>query len=309
MIYIIIMKSSHLRSFDLNLLVALEALLAERNVSRAAESVGVTQSAMSHMLARLRAAFGDPLFVRVPGGIRPTPRAEAIARPLAAVLADLRQITAPPTAFEPSAARRVFQVVTDDYLERILLPKFLAHLWQQAPGIDVDIATVSNHPADDLISGRADLIISVAGVLGSLPGAFAQKLFDERFVCAIRKGHPLAAKPLTAAQFAGLFHVLVAPRGRAGSIVDKVLAKQGRRRRVAVTVPHFLAAPDIVRATDAVVTLGARLAKALSQGLVLVPPPVPLPGFTVVMYWHERNNADPAHQWFRAQLAHVARRI
>lgn len=303
------MKSSHLRSFDLNLLAALEALLAERNVSRAAESVGVTQSAMSHMLARLRTAFGDPLFVRVPGGIRPTPRAEAIAHPLAAVLADLRQLTAPPTAFEPSATRRVFQVATDDYLERILLPQFIAHLWQRAPGIDVDVTMVPHHPADDLIAGRSDLIISVAGVLGSLPGAYTQKLFDERFVCALRKGHPLAGKPLTVAQYAGLLHVLVAPHGRAGSTVDKALAKQGRRRRVAVTVPHFLAAPEIVRATDAVVTLGARLAKALSQGLVLVAPPVPLPGFTVVMYWHERNNADPAHQWFRAQLAKVARRI
>ena len=121
--------------------------MAEHNVTRAAERLGVTQSAMSHMLARLRTALADPLFVRVPGGVKPTPRAEAMAQPLALALADIAKAIAPPQAFIPNRAKRRFTIATVDYLERILLPKLLSRLWREAPGIDIRITAVGDRPA------------------------------------------------------------------------------------------------------------------------------------------------------------------
>ncbi len=306
MIVMEITNSAHLRQTDLNLLKALDALLAERSVTRAAERLGLTQSALSHILVRLRAAFADPLFVRVPGGIEPTPRAEAMTRPLAAALAELARVIAPPEAFDPARSRRHFVIATDDYLELILLPKLLARLWRDAPGISMAITPVGDRPDADLVGGKLDALISVSGALGTLPGTYLQKLFDERFVCVLRKDHPAADAPLTIDQFAALPHALVAPRGRAGSIVDKALARLGKRRRVALEIPHFLAAPAIVRQTGVILTIGERLARMMSDGLALMQPTLGLPGFAVALFWRERHHSEPAHRWFRAITAEVA---
>jgi len=309
MIDIVIMNNAHVVQFDLNLLLALNALLEEGNVTRAGERIGVTQSAMSHALARLRAALGDPLFVRVPGGMKPTPRAAAMAEPLSRALADLGRALAAPAVFVPANSRRRFVVVTDDYLERLLLPRIMSRIWEHAPGIDVQVVPVDTRLANDLISGRSDVIISVQGVVGKLPGAFTQHLFEERFVCLVRSGHPLARQKLTLERYVAFPHVLVAPAGKPGSIVDTALARVQLRRRVALTVPHFLAAPHIVAESDMVLTVGERLARGLGGAFSVLVPPLKLPTFHVALYWHERNQIDPAHQWFRAQISEAAHRL
>ncbi len=303
------MKNLHLRQFDLNLLKALDVLLAERNVTRAAERLGLTQSAMSHTLARLRTAFGDALFVRGPGGVKPTPRAEAISHSLARALFDLTHIIEPPGAFDPFRARRRFSIATDDYLERLLLPRLLSRLWATAPSIDVDVVPVKDRPGESLASGIPDLIVSVSALKKQMPGAHMEHLFDEHFVCVVREGHPLAGRKLTLDRFTTLSHVLVAPQGKPGSVVDTELAKSGRRRRIAVTVPHFLAALHIVRECDAVLTIGERIVRHDPIGLRLCKPPLALPHFSVAAFWHDRNHMDSAQAWFRALVAETARTI
>lgn len=303
------MQDVHLRRLDLNLLVVLEALISERSVTRAADRLGLTQPAVSHALGRLRKSLGDPLLVRVPRGMELTPRAQAIARPLARALDDLAAAVRPPAQFEPASASRRFRIATDDYLERLLLPKLLARLWRAGPGIDIEVTTAGPRSGHELADGPLDAVIAPTGVIGRLPGAYTQHLFDERFVCLSRARHPAIGRKLTLDDYVSLPHLLVSPGGRPGSVVDSALARLGLRRRVAITVPHFLAALPIVRQSDAIVTIGRRLALASREGLRIHAPPLELPGFDVSLFWHERDHADPAHIWFRRMVAGTARAI
>lgn len=303
------MQDMHLRRLDLNLLVALNALIAERSVTHAAERLGLSQPAVSHTLARLRKALGDPLLVRSPRGMDLTPRAQAIASPLARALEDLAGAVRPLAPFDPARATRRFRIATDDYLERLLLPKLLADMWQEGPGIGVEASIAGPRSGHDLADGVVDAVIAPAGVVGRLPGAYTQHLFDERFVCLSRVEHPTIGRRLTLDTYVALPHLLVSPGGRPGSIVDAALAKLGLRRRVAVVIPHFLAAPPIVRQSDAIVTLGRRLALASGEGLRIHPPPLELPDFAVALFWHERDHGDPAHIWFRRMVAGAAKAI
>jgi DNA-binding transcriptional LysR family regulator len=301
------MQDVHLRRLDLNLLVVLQALLAERSVTRAAERLALSQPAVSHALARLRRSFGDRLLVRTPHGMKPTPRAKAMAEPLERALADLTRAVSSPGEFDPRRARRRFHMATDDYLELVLMPRLLARVWRDAPGIDIRVHSVGARSGHDLAEGSIDFIVDPLEVLGQLPGAYSQRILDERFVCIVRAGHPVLGKPLTAKAFASLSHALVAPAGRPGSIVDTALGKLGLRRRVAIAIPHFIAAPAIIRETDAVATLPRRIALTLGDGLVLIEPPIALPTFTIETVWHERNHNDPAHAWLRGCISEVSR--
>jgi DNA-binding transcriptional LysR family regulator len=301
------MQDVHLRHLDLNLLVVLQALLAERSVTRAAERLALSQPAVSHALARLRRSFGDRLLVRTPHGMEPTPRANAMAEPLERALADLTRAVSSPGEFNLRRARRRFHVATDDYLELVLMPRLLARVWREAPGIDIRVHSVGARSGHDLAEGRIDFIVDPLEVLGQLPGAYSQRILDERFVCIARAGHPALGRRLTAKAFASLSHALVAPAGRPGSIVDTALGKLGLRRRVAITIPHFIAAPAIIRETDAIATLPQRIAQTLSDGLALFEPPMVLPSFTIETVWHERNHNDPGHAWLRGCISEVAR--
>lgn len=298
--------------FDLNLLRALQALLAERHVTRAAARLGITQPAMSHALARLRTTLADPILVRTRAGMAPTPRAEAIGAHLERVLADVDELVATPAAFDPSTSTRRFRVATSDYIELVLFPKLLARVWEEGPSIDVRVVNLGLTMGDHLTQGEVDLGIGPLGTFRSLPrGTKAQKLFDDEFVCVLREDHPFAKRRMTLDDFCALPHALVSPSGQSGSYVDTALAKLGRTRRVAVELPHFLVAPHIVQETDAVLTLAKRLADVLAPmlGLRRVPPPIEVPGFTMSMVWHERNHADPAHTWLRGALTKVAAKL
>ena len=188
------------------------------------------------------------------------------------------------------------------------MPTLLARLARSAPGIDIWVKSVPEDPIACLASGEVDLIITpLRGPLRS--GIVHERLFDERFVCVVRRGHPLAKKRLTLARYLSLPHALVAPRGQRGSFVDDALAAVGKRRRVACTVPHFLVAPYVIANTDMILTLAERVARtfATQLPLVVLPPPLELPGFTMSQSWHERSATDAGHTWLRALLLEIAR--
>ena len=307
------MHEMHLGSVDLNLLVVLDALLAERNVTRAAAKIGITQSATSHALARLRALMGDELLVRGRDGMTPTIRGEALAAPVRRALDEIARALASPRTFDPWTATGKAVISSTDYGELLLLPRLAARFAREAPGIDLRVVSGDEDFASPLSSGAIDLAIGPMRPDHERPGIYGRKLFDERFVCVVRKGHPLAQKKMTLARFTAASHALISPRGTEGGFVDDALAKLGLRRRVAVAVPHFLIAPHVVAATDLVLTLAARVATVLAGplGLTTLAPPheLGIAGFTMSAMWHERTHADPMQRWVREKIVEEAAAI
>ena len=301
------MHDVHLAGVDLNLLVVLDALLAERSVTRAARRVGLSQSAASHALARLRALVHDPILVRAPrGAMVPTPRALALEAPVRQALAALSSALAAEPAFEPARARRTFRLAASDYAELVLLPPLLERLLTVAPGLDLWVVQAGEAMVDDLAVGRADLAL-VPLRSEATPGFYQRRLFEERFVCVVRAGHPLTRKRMSLARFIAYPHVLIAPRGQPGSWIDDQLLSMNKRRRIAVAVPHFLVAPHLLGTTDLVLTLAARVAGhfARDRRLAVLETPLDIPGFTLGALWHERSHHDPAHRFLREELAAV----
>lgn len=297
------MNKIELSRLDLNLLVTLSVLLEERSVTAAGRRLGRTPSAMSHALGRLREMIGDPLFVRVGHRLQPTPAAEALAAPLhdtlSAVDALLRQ-----APFEPSRAERSFRIIASDYLQRALLPGLVARLRVEAPGVDLRVLPVVPNLDAALADDSADLAL---GVSFSAPERLKMRaLCPDRFVCVARPEVWSCGEDVAA--WAALPHALVTPSLTLGGTVDRALAERGLRRRVVITLPHFLAAIALVEASDLVVTLPERLARALAPpGLLIRPPPVPLAPLELVSLWHPRVHADPTHRWLRELVADSAR--
>jgi DNA-binding transcriptional LysR family regulator len=306
------MHRMNLSSLDLNLLLVLRALLAERSVTRAAKVVGLSQPATSHALSRLRAVLGDPLFVRAGKALVPTPRAESLAVPLEAALVDLERALTGPAPFDPATAKRSFTVATSDYGALVLLAPLLARLSRLAPNIDLRVRDPGTSTgAEWLASGEVDVAFTPALSGFDPPGTRAQRLFSERFVCLVRKGHPRVKEKLTLKAYAELPHAFIAPRGTRGGVVDDVLRERGLERRVALLLPGFLVAPQVIARSDLIVTLGERVARSYAGFLPLriLQPPVPLPGFSFQQVWHERVHADPAQAWLRSEIAQAAREV
>lgn len=294
-----------LKGIDLNLVVALDALLAERHVTRAAQRLGVTQSAASHALARLRDLLGDPLLVRGPrGALMPTPRATELAPAVHRVLDDLAGVLLGATAFDPLTATHAFRIGTADYIELVLLPSLVERLARTGPRIDLWVHSFGSWGDDELATGALDLWMGPPRRASRPAGSYEKVLFEETFTCVMRKDHPLAGGRLTLARYAAANHVLVAPRGTPGSLVDDALAAAGKTRRIAVVVPHFLVVPHIVAASDVIATLPTRMASALAEplGLLTMPPPVEVPPFQMAMAWHERLHVDARHRWLRDEI-------
>lgn len=236
--YIISMNEVHLGAFDLNLLVALDALLTERSVTKAAARIGITQSAASHSLSRLRTLTGDELLVRSRDGMVPTTRAEAMRAPLRRSLDEITSTLSAPQAFDPKTTRlRVF-IGSSDYAELVLLPAVIARLVSEAPGVEVRVLPVGQDPGSELATGKLDLIIMPVPRGDEAQGIRGRQILDDRFVCIARRAHPLAKKRgLTLSSFAGAAHALVSPWGMEGGYVDDALARLGLRRTVAIAVP------------------------------------------------------------------------
>ncbi|HEY1549870.1 MAG TPA: LysR family transcriptional regulator [Kofleriaceae bacterium] len=292
---------------DLDLLRAFATLHHERHLSRAAIRVGLSQPAMSRVLGRLRVAFGDPLFVRTPRGMLPTSRADELAPQVLAVLDAAGKLIRPP-AFDPATLARTFTIGVSDFFDAELIPRLIEILAREAPGVAITTRPPADDIADALAGGRFDLLL---GVRESVPAdAQITKLYDETFVCAVRRDHPRVGKRLSIERFVAERHLLIAPGGNPGSRVDTALAARGLSRRVVARVHTFLSAPAIVASSDLILTAPRRVLEPLAKpfALRLLPPPVDVAGFSLFAAWHPRVHGDPAHAWFRAVLGAASKR-
>ena len=302
------MQRMHISGIDLNLAVVLRALLDERNVSRAARKLGLSQSATSHALARLREVLRDPLFVRTRTGLVPTVRAESMAVAVRSAVSALEASFFATPPFDPSTARRTFRVRPSDYVEYLMVPRLLERLAQVAPNMDLWTRPAATEPTLALERGQLDLLIQPTRTREETPAFRMEELWDDEFVGVMRRGHPLAQRRLTLERFAAASHALIAPTGQPGGFVEDALAKHGLSRRIVFTTPSFLVAPHVVAATDLLLIAPARIAVAFAKPLALLTfaPPIDLPGFRVAMFWHDRHDADPAHRFVRREIARVA---
>jgi DNA-binding transcriptional LysR family regulator len=290
------MHDVHLSAVDLNLLVALDALMRERHVTRAAKRVGLTQSAMSHALARLRELFGDELLVRTPRGMEATVRGVALAPMVREALAQVSRVLAPRESFDPLTLEREFVIATADYGAMVLVPALLARLRVVAPRVKLRVMLPTLDAEAELSRGTVDLTWN-ARPPPLPPRLMASKLWDDRFVCVVRRDHPRVGKRMTLARFLELDHAQIAVRGLPGGPVDDALAAIGKERRVVFFVAHFLVAPRIVAESDLVLVLAERMARLFEKELRLkvLPVPVLVSGFEIWQLWHPRMQSDPAH--------------
>jgi len=298
-----------LKDLDLNLLRTLDVLIEERQVSRAALRLGVSQPAVSHALGRLRRHFGDMLLVRQGQEMMLTPRAEELAAPLRQVLAEIRQLTGP-ARFDPALAQGRLRIACTDYALAIVMPHVLDGLAREAPGLSIAYSHISGEMFEQLESGFLDLCLSGQASYRELQ---LEVLFQERFVLAVRADHPLAHEPLTVERFVQWPHVMVDVVHSRLHGIDERLAALSLQRRIALRMPSFLAAAFFARDSDTVVPLPERIAAlyAGSMGLALLQPPpeLDLGAFDYVQAWHPRRNDDPQHRWLRGLVRNAGARI
>lgn len=292
-----------LADLDLNLLVALEALLAEANVTRAAAALGVTQPTMSRSLQRLRAHFGDDLLVRSGRGLVRTERGERLQARVRHSLAALRRVLADDDEFDPAAGARSFHVAAPDVLGVWLLPAFVGRLRAAAPHVDLTMHPMAPHEvAAQLDAGSLDVAFGATPRTGA--GLMRRVVGRDPWVSLVRRGHPAVGERLDRATFVGLPHALASPAGAGPGAVDRALAAAGAARRVALRSAFFVSVAMAAAESDLVVTLprtaGLRLARMLD--LRAFAPPLVLEPVKIQAAWHERADAAPAHRWFRREL-------
>lgn len=293
-------QKSLTRQLDLNLLALFDAVFKAGSLTAAGERLGLSQPAVSYGLARLREAYGDPLFVRVRKGVLPTPFAEGLAATVDAALQMLHGTLDKPT-FEPDRAQRAFQVVMSDAGESYFLPRLSSVLQAGAPGVSIQTLSLeSDEMADGLASGKVDLAF---GFLPSLDKRFHQKaLFTERYVYVMHSGHEALKGPLTRQRLRTLRHVIAgAPGTPHMAAVEKVLSGPQLRAPIAMRLQSFLPIGAIVADTDMVGIVPSNLARLLGRNLKVqaADSPVALPAFHISMYWHPRTSQDPGSQWLR----------
>ena len=289
----------NIRAIDLQLLVALDVLLEELHVTRASEKLGLSQPATSHLLARLREQFSDPLLVRTAQGLVPTDRALALKQPVRAALLQVQKVFGAQPAFQPHTSHESFTLRMGDMNEFILLPTVARELRKEAPNISLEIRhvppleTVRGLDADDLHFAIGTGLIHPKSIR-SIP------LVDDHMVCIMRKDHPAARKRLTLKTFLALKHIRIAQAVSDTRFVDEYLPN-GAQRQVSLTIPHWLAAPSLVAATDLVTAISRRMAELVNrEGLFTVHPlPFGPKSFKWCLYWHARYDAHPAHRWMR----------
>jgi DNA-binding transcriptional LysR family regulator len=289
---------------DLNLLLVFEALFRQGSVTRAAAQVGLSQSAMSSALGRLRTQFGDPLFVKTRSGMLPTPRALELAPALTEALSMVRGAMDRRESFDPATSARSLRVYMTDVGETVLLPTLMTCLQERSPAMRLETAQL---PAAELPlrmeSGEVDLAV---GYLPQLPEKIRRaRLFEEHYVCMTRPDHPLGRKgPLTLKEFLGARHVLIASMGSGHQVLERTLAERGVHDNVALRVPHFVVVPLIIANTDLIVSVPSRVAGATARLMKskVHPLPIPIPSFDVSVFWHERVENDGANRWLRAAM-------
>ena len=293
--------------YDLNLLPIFVALMEERSVTRAAQRLGMTQPALSNALTRLRTTMRDPLFVRERYGIRPTPMAEDLAPAIAEALSKIDEVVRGQQAFDPARATQQFTIAPSGFVEFVLVPELVTLLSERAPGIRLRLIPFGADLAETgAISGTTAMVL---GRLVDPPdNLVVQHLMEDSLACVVRADHPEVGDTISRDQYERLKHVNVLPPGRLRAGLFQALDRQDLRREVAVSVTHFLAAPEIVAATDYCTTLPSLICRRLARDprLKVVAAPVDLGTFPVHMGWHVRYRDDPAHRWLRSLVAEVA---
>lgn len=286
-----------LRRVDMTLLLVFLGLMRHRRANRVAQDLGLTQPAISHALKRLRALWGDPLFLRRPQGLEPTSVATALEPRIRAVVEMMAETLAAPAPFDPARSDRAVRLGAYDYELATLLPRLLARMAEGAPAMTVQALPLQPGQAlDALADGSIDLAL---GFLDAVPAGFvAEPLHDETYRVVARPDHPLWAG-LDADSYAAARHLIVAPRGDVRGIVDQALALRGLARRVTVSVPSFFPALASIAGADLVATLPARLALGFAPafGLRSAPLPFPVPSFAVMAVRHLRDARSPVHDW------------
>ncbi len=303
---------------DLNLLEYLDVLLRERNVTHAANQLGITQPAMSNGLRRLRDMFEDPLLVRTAEGMTPTERALELQPMVRDILANIDKAIQPKTEFDAATSKRIFRVMASDYAESTLFPLLLRKLRNEAPGISLDIMTPSDVSFHDVEQGKVDMVINR---FDAIPQSFHQAtIWQDSFLCLFSKRNPIA-KAFTLENYLASKHVWVSKTGMGVGVginpadvqrlgwVDEALRAIGEQRHIAVFTRHYQAAMRMAELQDLIVTLPARAARLQRNNpdLVIEPPPFDIPPFDLKMAWSPLLQKNPAHQWMRQAIISVAR--
>ncbi|MGB1808050.1 MAG: LysR family transcriptional regulator [Porticoccaceae bacterium] len=302
---------------DLNLLVYLDVLLRECNVTRAAEELGISQPAMSNSLRRLRDLFGDPILVRTSDGMTPTDRALELQPMVRKVLSAAEQAILPKTEFEPMESNRIFRIMASDYTESTLLPVLLRQLRKQAPNIRLDIMTPSDVSFHDVERGKVDMVINR---FDSLPQSFHQvHLWDDSFSCVMSANNPVKDR-WSLESYLSSKHIWVSKTGMGVGVgmtpddvqrlgwVDEALSKQGVKRDISLFTRHYQVALLLAEQDDLIVTIPSMSAKSIanSDKVVILDPPFEIERMRLKMVWSPLLQHDPGHRWLRQLIKSVS---
>ncbi len=302
---------------DLNLLVCLDVLLRERNVTRAAAHLGISQPALSNSLRRLRSLFDDPLLVRTSEGMTPTERAVQLQPVIRTILAAVEQALENRKEFDAAATNRVFRIMASDYAESTLIPALLRRLRKEAPGITLDILTPSDVTFLDVEQGKVDMVINR---FDSMPQSFHQTtVWQDTYACLLSKNNPIRDSFDLSTYLQGR-HVWVSKTGMGAGVgmnpqdsqrlgwVDEALRRQGKKREITVFTRHYQAAALLAEQRDLIVTVPTKLAELQRRNprVVIKPPPFEIPPFELKMAWSPLLQHNPAHQWLRRLIVEVA---
>lgn len=297
----------NLRKFDLNLLVIFQTIIAEKSVVAAAAQIGLSPSAVSHALARLRVMFNDELFRRTSRGLEPTERALALATEIEIGLAHIGHAIEGQHTFDPASAERLFTMQIADYVSGILLAPLAKRLQTDAPGISVEVLPFSVGTDAERIT--ADVQIRFTPGQKAPAGLRVERLITDKFLVVMRRGHPAADQKLTPESYARLSHVRLSPAAIGTMMVDEALSRRGLKRRIVMSVPSWFDLPQIVENSDLVAIVPSRLSLTNKRlaGLHAAELPLPEVKFAIDLSWDARRDRDPGQRWFRGLLKTILR--
>ncbi|ANF27032.1 MULTISPECIES: LysR family transcriptional regulator [Pseudomonadaceae] len=296
----------NLNKVDLNLFIVFDAIYTEANLTRAGQIVGITQPAVSNALARLRETFNDPLFVRTAQGMVPTPMAQNIIGPVRNALQLLRVSVQESRTFNPLQANKTFRISMTDLTEAVVLPPLFQRLRRLAPNVKIEsMLAKRRETTKELAAGRLDFAMDAP--LNTDPQVRHVKLLEDRYVCAMRRGHPLAKDKLSVEEYLSLSHIHISSRRSGLGMVDLALGKMGQQRKIALRSQHYMMATQVIQQTDMAVTVPERFARR--HDLYQVPLPVDIPPLETHIYWHESTDQDPANRWMREQMIEIAQQV
>jgi DNA-binding transcriptional LysR family regulator len=299
------MKRHTMTNIDLRLLSIVNELNKTRSVSQAAENLELSQSAVSMSLARLRKHFKDPLFVRTPDGMEPTPQMTELIELLEKAEGLLETALVHRIAFHPSTSDRTFRIGACEITRVTTLPALMRRLQLSAPGVNIELQDISAETSNLLHGGRLDLAVGFTPSTGS--GFCQQRLFKERFVCAVRANHPRIHDDLTLEQFENEFHLVLTTPGSGLEIVEKALETNRIGRKVRLRVPGCFGISSMITGANCIAVVPEQLGRMVASAgkIKLLPVPFPLPAYYVVQHWHERYTHDPASRWIRGVIAEL----